>query len=336
MVRNPLVLLAVHRFPGYNGHLKLRAAQMCRDEKDLPDAMAFYAQSRSQRSRRAAASMPPLEKLQKQAELDYRRLRSGKIEYRVLGSPAYPAALAHIDDPPLLLFVRGELESSHNPAVALVGTRRPSAHAQREACRFAMEFALAEYPVVSGLAFGIDKAAHEGALAAKGTTWAVLAGGLDRPSPGAHRPLAARILEGGGALLGEIPPGEFPARYAFPRRNRILSGLTRGCVVFQAPAKSGALITASLALDQNRDVYVARCGLEGAASEGTRGLEAQGAPVVSGAKDIIRDWSLPVDTPSVETLAVPETAGDLVYLMKREIEGQLHCCMGGWFEYCIA
>jgi DNA processing protein len=266
MGRDSLLALALHRLPGTDGWLKRRILDSCRDTADLPVAIIEYSRARSSRARGA---LPDAETLLKTAELDLRRLEANDIRYRILGDADYPASLALIADPPLILFYRGKLPLDVKPPVALVGTRRPSAPAQRQAYRLGLEFALAGYPVVSGLAFGVDRAAHEGSLAACGTTWAVLASGLDRIGPLAHRPLAARILGKGGALVSEMPPGRFPEKYAFPRRNRILSGLCRGCVVVQAPAKSGALITADFALDQNRDLYVASAGLEGAASDGT-------------------------------------------------------------------
>jgi DNA processing protein len=149
----------------------------------------------------------------------------------------------------------------------------------------------------------------------------------------AHRRLASSILDKGGALLGEMPPGSFPVKYAFPRRNRILSGLCRGCIVVQAPEKSGALITADFALDQNRDLYVASSGMEGAASAGTRNLESQGAPVISGASDVMGDWGRFLDIRTVDTVAGPGGADDLVKMMKLELDGRLYRHMGGWFEY---
>lgn len=330
MNHNPLLLLAINRLPGHRGWLKNRIWTACRDENDLPAAIAEYQASRPSGRKTADISAG---RLLRDAEIEIRRLKQYRIRYRILGEADYPASLAMIDDPPLLLYYRGEPVFDAKPGVGIVGTRRPSLPALRQAYQLGLEFALAGYPVVSGLAFGIDKSAHEGALAGCGKTWAVLAGGLDRPSPMAHRRLAAKILDTGGALLGEMSPGAFPAKYAFPRRNRILSGLSRGCIVVQAPEKSGALITADFALDQNRDLYIASSGMEGAASKGTRNLEMQGAPVISNASDVMSDWGRFLDIRAVDAVAGPGGAEDLVRMMKLELDGRLYRHMGGWFEY---
>ncbi|MCK5737450.1 MAG: DNA-processing protein DprA [Spirochaetaceae bacterium] len=330
MSYNPLLLFAINRLPGHSGWLKHSALSVCSDEKDLPLAIAEYKLNRSSR---ATGSIPAAERLLREAESEIRRLNHYNIGYKVLGDSDYPASLALIEDPPLILYYRGFPEFNKKPGVAIVGTRRPSAPALRQAYQLGLECSLADYPVVSGLAFGIDRAVHEGALDGSGVTWAVLAGGLDRPSPFSHRRLAARILDRGGALLGEISPGTFPAKYAFPRRNRILSGLSRGCIVVQAPSGSGALITADFALDQNRDLYVASAGMEGASSEGTRNLERQGAPVISGISDVMSDWGRFLDIRAVDAIPGPGDSDDLVRMMKMELDGRLYRYMGGWFEY---
>ncbi len=330
MHHNQLLLAAINRLPGHKGWLKQRVLSLCRDEKDLPGAIAEYMTIRSSRSTR---NLPSAGRLLRDAEIELRRLSYYSIGCKVLGEADYPASLALIEDPPLLLYYRGSVVFNEKPGIAIVGTRRPTAPALRQSYQLGLESALAGYPVVSGLAFGIDRAAHEGALAGCGVTWAVLAGGLDRPSPISHRRLASRIIDRGGALLGEIHPGNYPAKYAFPRRNRLLSGLCRACIVVQAPAKSGALITADFALDQNRDLFISSSGMEGAASEGTRNLESQGASVISGISDVMSDWGRFLDIRSVETIPGPGGSEDLARMMKMELDGRLYRYMGGWFEY---
>ncbi len=330
MAHNPLLLSALNRLPGHNGWLKHSILSSCRDVKDLPGAIAEY---KSKRPLKSKGRIPDADRLLREAETELRRLKYYHIGYKVLGESSYPASLALIEDPPLLLYYRGTPAFNMKPGIAIVGTRRPSGSAMRQAYQLGLEFSLADYPVVSGLAFGIDRAVHEGALDGCGATWAVLAGGLDRPSPLSHRRLASKILDKGGALIGEITPGTYPAKYAFPRRNRILSGLSRGCIVVQAPSGSGALITADFALDQNRDLYVASSGLEGASSEGTRNLERQGAPVISGISDVMRDWGRFMDIPTVDTVQSPGGSDDLARMMKMELDGRLYRYMGGWFEY---
>lgn len=327
MVPNLQLILAVNRFPGHRGWEKWRLLEQCRDETDLIHAAGTYQARLSTSANKidVAASL-------REAELEIRRLKHWGIRCHMLGKSDYPGSLAMISDPPLVLYSRGIMPLNHKPCIGIVGTRRPTAVGLREAYRLGLEFALCDEPVVSGLAFGIDRAAHDGALAGGGKTWAVLAGGLDKPSPFSHRPLASAILDNGGALLGEIPPGEFPKKYAFPRRNRILSGLCRGCVIVQAPKKSGALITADFALEQGRDVYVGSSGVSGSRFEGTRNLEEQGAVVVYGVDDVLKDWGEPRSGYDIETLSNPGNAEDLVRLMKSELSGHVFRYMGGWFE----
>jgi DNA processing protein len=144
---------------------------------------------------------------------------------------------------------------------------------------------------VSGLARGIDTQAHRGSLQGRGRTAAVLGNGIDRLFPASSAPVGRRILEAGGCVMSELPPGEPPRPYHFPGRNRIISGLARTVVVIQAPSGSGALITADYALEQGRELAVHEAGLAGQAAEGSRGLAEDGAAVVSAAADILAGWA---------------------------------------------
>jgi len=333
MSSNPLLLLAINQLPGAEAWLKYHVWKECRDEADLNLAIREYIYLRSSRAR---SPIPSSQVLLNSAEIIYARLRRYQIAYRVLGESNYPVALSLIANPPLLLFHRGTPRFDCNPAIAVVGTRRPSATAKRQAYQLGLEFALSSYPVVSGLAIGIDRSAHEGVLAGRGITWAVLACGLDRPSPMTNRKLAGEILNKGGALLGEITPGNYPAKYAFHRRNRILSGLARGSIIVQAPKKSGALITANFALDQGRDLYVGSTGLGGGISEGTRNLELQGAPIINHASDVLNDWGRVSNEQRVEGIEGPRTSVELSRMMRLELEGRVFRHMGGWFEYSSA
>ncbi|MDR1894735.1 MAG: DNA-processing protein DprA [Spirochaetales bacterium] len=218
-------------------------------------------------------------------------------------SPDYPPQLREIYDPPLVLYIRGVPPDYTRPMAAMVGTRFPSSRGRSAAFAMAFDFGRRDIAVVSGLARGIDLACHLGNLAGGGRTVAVLAGGLDTVYPRAHLPAARRILQGGGCLLSEYPPGTSPRKYHFPQRNRIISGLARGTVVVQAPLKSGALITADFALEQGRDLYVHRdcLGLmegesepgfqeAGDPSAGILRLYAEGVPAAAGGEDILSDW----------------------------------------------
>ncbi|MBU8913152.1 MAG: DNA-processing protein DprA [Spirochaetales bacterium] len=229
----------------------------------------------------------------------------------------YPAALREIFDPPFLLFVRGHLPDPERPSIAVVGTREPTAAAVIAARRLAEGIAMAGSAVVSGLARGIDASAHRGALRARtdsagvvAPTGAVLGSGIDRIYPASHRSLAAAILSAGGFLMSEYSPGIDPAKYHFPARNRIISGMSRGVVVVQAPAKSGALITADYALDHGRDLFVHAAGLSGAVGAGTRDLADDGARIIDGPQGIFEEWGVPVPT-GLATPVVRPAGADL-------------------------
>ena len=175
-----------------------------------------------------------------------------------IGEPAYPAALAAIDDAPPALTVRGDADLLSQPSVAIVGARNASTNgrnlAQRLAADLSTEAEDANYVVTSGLARGIDGAAHRGALGVGGSTVAVMAGGVDVVYPPEHDELYAEICAA-GAVVSELPPGLRPQAAHFPRRNRIISGLSLGVVMVEAATRSGSLITARLALEQGREVF---------------------------------------------------------------------------------
>jgi len=218
--------------------------------------------------------------LLRQGEADLLAAEKAGIRWTWIGSSDYPALLREIYDPPFLLFRKGTLPPADRGALAVVGTRRPSLEADRAAYSLGMDAARGGIPHISGMAAGIDGASHSGVLTLKGRTWAVLGTGCDRPYPGTHRRLAADIVNSGGGLLSEFPPGTGPARYNFPRRNRIISGLSTRVVIVQAPRRSGALYTADFALDQGRDVAVHESGLSGRCGRGTAALAEQGARVI--------------------------------------------------------
>jgi len=196
----------------------------------------------------------------------------------------FPAALREIPDPPLLLWLRGEL--SPGPALAIVGSRRPSARGVATAHAFAAELSRAGVAVVSGLAYGIDAAAHEGALAGPGRTVAVLASGLDRVTPVGQRRLAARILAGGGAWLSERNPGADAYPYHFPERNRLISGLARLTLIVEAREQSGSLWSARHALEQGRDVAVVPGPIDADLCRGSNRLLRDGAIPILDADDL--------------------------------------------------
>ncbi len=208
-------------------------------------------------------------------------------------APEYPELLLAIPRFPPLLFVSGALEALSFPyQVAVVGSRRPSQIGTAIAFEWAKELSQAGVIVTSGLALGIDAYAHEGAIAAQAPTIGVLGSGIDVIYPAQHTALAERILAHQGALVSEFPTGTTPERTHFPRRNRIISGLTRGVLVVEAAQKSGSLITAQYALDQGRDVFAVPGNVLGAQSQGCHTLIQQGAKLSMNVQDILEefDW----------------------------------------------
>ena len=201
-----------------------------------------------------------------------------------LSDPAYPPLLAEIPDPPPLLYIQGDLELLQRPQLAIVGSRNPSASGSINARDFSAFLASAGLTITSGLAIGIDAAAHLGALS-RGTSIAVTGTGLDRVYPAAHRDLAHQLAEQ-GALVSEYPPGTPPKAENFPRRNRIISGLSVGVLVVEATLHSGSLITARLALEQGREVFAIPGSIHNPQARGCHRLIREGAKLVESAQDI--------------------------------------------------
>ena len=205
---------------------------------------------------------------------------------------AYPPLLREIYDPPAILFYLGVLPNPEKPLVAVVGTRKPSSAAAARAFELGRELAEAGIPVVSGLALGIDAMAHRGNIEGKAPTVAILGCGVDQVYPSSNRNLARRILETGGAIISEYPVGTGPYKGNFPARNRIISALARGTLIVEAPEKSGALITARFALDQDRDLWLDKAGLTSKRGKGMARLAEDGAVVISSVRDILAEWNL--------------------------------------------
>jgi len=233
------------------------------------------------------------------AEQDAAAVRLKGINWVCWASAAYPPLLREIFDPPPLLFYRGILPNPEMPLVAIVGTRKPSRQAMSQAFDIAQGLARGGISVVSGLALGIDAMAHRGNIEGGAPTVAVMGAGLDGVYPLSNRNLARRVLETGGALVSEYPPGIGPRKWNFPARNRIISGLSRGVVIVEAPEKSGALITARFALEHNRELWVASSGAGQEAApfdrRGTARLAAEGAEVIQSASEILKAWNMEAD-----------------------------------------
>lgn len=213
-----------------------------------------------------------------------------------LGDPDYPSALLHSPDPPPLLFLEGRREQLGRPGFAVVGTRHPSPSGLELAAQFAAELAVCGWVVVSGLALGIDGAAHAAALKS-GSSWAVLGCGLDRIYPSRHRALA-EALRRDGLLISEHPPGTPPLQGHFPERNRLIAGLSQGCLVIEAAPKSGSLITARLAAEAGREVFALPGPVRSPQSQGCHELIQQGAKLVQRLQDILEELPAPSCAPA--------------------------------------
>ena len=245
--------------------------------------------------------LPPPAAWLERARADQDHLTGGRLGGTFLWEPDYPRMLREIHDPPGVLFWRGarRLPASAAP-VGVVGTRQPTGAGRCAAFRFGFDLALKGVPTVSGLARGVDLEAHRGSLAgwrgdgSRGdgcATVAVLGCGIDRLYPYSSRPVAREVLRQGW-LVSEFPPGTAPFAHHFPLRNRIIAGLSRGVLVVEAPARSGALITACCAADEGREVAVATAALGGPRGAGSRELAENGAVPVARAAELLQEFGL--------------------------------------------
>ena len=223
--------------------------------------------------------------------IDRELAKAEEIGVRIvtLVDPDYPPLLREIDDPPLVVYLRGKGEIDPAKSIAVVGTRRSTRYASLVAARLASQLALKGITVVSGLAAGTDAAAHQGVLDVAGRTIAVMGCGVDHVYPKRNQAIYEDIVET-GIVISEYPLGTRPAKWTFPQRNRIISGLSRGVVVVQAPERSGALITARLALEQGRDVFAVPGNITNRTSAGTNRLIRDGAKLVITVDDILDEY----------------------------------------------
>lgn len=222
-------------------------------------------------------------------------------------SPAYPKSLREIHAPPIVLYAWGKLEDRDHHAIGIIGARRTTHYGTESAKKLAYQLAYAGLTVVSGLARGIDTAAHQGALAAKGRTIAVIGSGLSKLYPPENQALAEKICDGNGAVVSEFSMEIEPDRQTFPMRNRIIAGWSHGILVVEAGLNSGALITAAQALEQGRSVYAVPGHINAPSAMGSNRLIQQGAKLVMDASDILDDLQilLPETKPSREAASRP-------------------------------
>ena len=240
----------------------------------------------------------------------------------------YPAQLAEIYNPPYALYYRGNLPDWNMPAVGIVGTRMASGSGLDAAFSLGFDFGSRGIPVVSGLALGIDSAAHRGCCESGGVTIAVLGCGPERVYPASNREIAAKIIGGGGAVVSEYLPGEEPRKHHFPERNRLISGLSRAVVVVDAPGKSGALITADFALEQGRDLYIHRAGYRAAGShQRLDRMVFDGAPLIESASQVFDDWGVVVKSEShgylrPERITNAQAGTAMAEMLSEELDGR--------------
>ena len=207
----------------------------------------------------------------------------------------YPPLLRESYDPPAVIFYMGKLPNPEKSLLGMVGTRNPSPQSAEQAYKIAGNIGKAGISVISGLAMGIDAMSHRGNLIGNAPGYAVLGSGIDQVYPSVNRPLAKRILDSGGAIISEYPPGVRPSKWTFPARNRIIAAMSRGVLIVEAPKKSGALITAAFALEQGKDLWVASCGVREDGKfdkKGTVKLAQDGAEIINSACDVLYKWNM--------------------------------------------
>jgi len=270
-----------------------------------------------------------------------------------LADAEYPQALLNIADPPLLLYVKGRLDLLNARSLAVVGSRNSTAQGVRNAEAFAQAASESGLCIVSGMAHGIDAAAHKGGLRGKGSSVAVVGTGLDKVYPAANRELAHQLAQH-GTIISEFPLGTPPLASNFPRRNRIISGLSEGCLVVEASLQSGSLITARMAVEQGREVFAIPGSIHSPQSKGCHALIKQGAKLVESAQDILEELGfasgavktsttiehpvltqLGFDAVDIETLAQRSglTIAELsAILLQLELEGVVATLPGGLYQ----
>jgi len=241
-------------------------------------------------------------------DAELKRIEAANIHLVTCDEVEYPKNLREIYDPPLVLYVRGRLKEGDVLAVGVVGSRRTTLYGQDMARKLAFQLARLRVTVVSGLARGIDTAAHNGALQAKGRTVAVIGCGIDVVYPSENKKLADQIVETGGAVVTEFPFGVKPDKQNFPMRNRIISGWSLGVVVVEANLKSGALITAAQAAEQGRQVFAVPGRADSVLSRGTNKLIKDGAKLTEDVEDILGEFEYLLPKQSVEKTAADGAA----------------------------
>jgi DNA processing protein len=314
--------LLLHRLPGMTASL---ARRLFESDTESPDPAKWLAWPlpRLQEAGFSSATITAVFDWQRQgldspcarqARRDLDWLSANNAQLLTLDHPHYPALLQEISDPPPWLYVRGNCEVLNLPQLAVVGSRKPSRQGEADAAAFAGALAQAGFAVTSGMAYGVDAAAHRAVLKADGITVAVLGTGIDVVYPDSHDDLAVQIGQR-GALVSELPLGSAPLARHFPSRNRIISALSVGVLVVEAAVRSGSLVTARLALEQNREVFAIPGSIHNPTSQGCNELIRKGATLVREIQDILSElqgWSQPVRAAVAQ--ALPELAAAALIL----------------------
>lgn len=280
-------LLILNAIPGVGNATVRKLVSFCGSAQKLLSLNAAELQAQSFIPTKTIDNILHFPK-EKFFEAEQRRIKKHSVKIITFMDDHYPASLCEIPDAPVVLYVKGELPLNQSLSMAIVGSRRASFYGVSTSAKFGVRLAELGFTVVSGMARGVDAAAHKGALRVGGQTIAVLGSGLANIYPSENRKLFEQIVET-GAVISEFPMETAPLPYNFPRRNRIISGLSLGVIVVEAAQRSGALITADFALEQGREVFAVPGKIDHPASRGVHNLIKQGAKLVMCVDDILED-----------------------------------------------
>ncbi|NOQ13588.1 MAG: DNA-protecting protein DprA [Methyloprofundus sp.] len=283
------------RTPGIGNRTFLKCLDYCSPEQLFSESRATLVKLGLPEKSISAIKKPDWETV----EQDLLWLEQTNNHILLYTDADYPEKLKEIPDPPAILFARGDIDLIHFPQIAIVGSRNPSTSGIQIATDFASSLSNIGFTITSGLALGIDAASHRGALAVQGKTIAVTGTGLDRVYPATHKELATEIVDH-GVLISEFPPGTPAKANHFPRRNRIISGLCVGLLVVEAARKSGSLITARMALEQNREVFAIPGSINNPLARGCNALIREGAKLVETTQDILEELGYLFQQPVVQ------------------------------------
>lgn len=291
---------------------------------ELGSIDAIYTASFSQIARIASKKVATnIEKVKKEhsVTIERNKIKEKDISLISIEDTLYPELLRHISDPPPLLYVRGKLPKSYTKSIAIVGTRNCSEYGKRVCSFFCSRLAEDSFIIISGLAAGIDAIAHKESVAVNMPTLAVLGSGFDHIYPAHHKKLAQEIIKTGGALISEHPPETYAQKSFFPRRNRIIAGLSQKTFVIEAPERSGALITADFALDYNRDVFTIPGSIFSNKIAGNHSLIQNGAKTILSIDDIYEEYH--IKKSSAKNVYTPENTSEAAVLELLDSEGTI-------------